>query len=261
MFKKIEFKKECIHCVPDENLVGKRVLFGDNWTDIKSQVESNNWTSCRRTLSSINYDSNCPFVIKNDNKILEQYKFVYYDSEWNRNDEETVYYCYLDRDIEPIQFMISNEKPSSHIYAEFTDRDLACKWCYMHDRIAYIARAWEEGKTIQRRNAYGNWEDCEPEWDLYVDYRVKPEDKLEPIEIEKDTYVANGAEISKKRRMTNKELAYWLAQSKGQKATINGNAVCCHNYDLDDDDKEVGDCMIRGWDEKEWHEPEVEVTI
>ena len=62
-------------------------------------------------------------------------------------------------------------------------------------------------------------------------------------------------EPKKPRRMTNRELAKWLAQGNGQKATINGNAVCCHNYDLDDDNKEVEDCMIRGWDEAEWHEP------
>lgn len=62
-------------------------------------------------------------------------------------------------------------------------------------------------------------------------------------------------EPNEPRRMTNRELARWLAQGNGQKATINGNAACYHIYDLDDDNKEVEDCMIRGWDEAEWHEP------
>ena len=186
MFKKIIFKKECIHCVPDESLIGKRVLYGDTWTSIKEQVESNNWTSRRRTLNSISYDFDYPFVIKDDYKILGRYKFVYYDSEWDEDDEETICYCYLDRDIEPIQFMINYEKPSSHIYAEFTDRDLACKWCYMHDRIAYIAKAWEDGKTIQflsrQQQLNGEWIDVwydfakgeEPKFVEQTEYRVKP---------------------------------------------------------------------------------------
>ena len=85
-FKKFNFKKECIHCIPeDESLIGKRVLFGDTWTDIKGQVERNNWTSCRRTLKLIDHESCCPFIIDNDFK-TGQYKFVYYDPEWNELD-------------------------------------------------------------------------------------------------------------------------------------------------------------------------------
>lgn len=169
MFKKFNFKNEYIHCVPlDENLIGKRVLFGDTWTDIKGQVESNNWTSCRRTLKSIDYESCCPFIIDNDFK-TGQYKFIYYDPEW---EIEKAYYCYLSKD-EP-EFIFDNEKPSSHVYAEFTSYFEANEWCNKHDRHALEAKAWEEGKTIQRKNVNGNWEDCEPEWDLNIKYRVKP---------------------------------------------------------------------------------------
>lgn len=82
MFKKLTFKKECIYCVPDESLIGKNVLYDDSWTDIKSQVESNNWTSRRRILSSIDYKSCCPFVIDVYDGALKQYRFIYYDSEW-----------------------------------------------------------------------------------------------------------------------------------------------------------------------------------
>lgn len=264
MFKKITFKKEYIHCVPDECLIGKRVLYGDTWTDIKGQVESNNWTSRRRTLSSISYDSDYPFVIKDDNERLRQYKFIYYDTEWETEEPTKIYYCYLRKD-EP-EFIFDNEKPSNHVYAEFTDYFEANEWCKKYDRFALEAKAWEEGKTIQRKNVNGNWEDCEPEWDLYVDYRVKPEDKPEPIEIEKDVYVANGAEIPKKRRMTNRELAKWLAQGNGQlgyKESENNifNISTSCVYDCMDNALVDENIVIRSWDEKEWHEPEVEVRI
>ena len=172
MFKKFNFKQEYIHCIPsDESLIGKRVLYGDTWTDIKGQVESNNWTSCRRTLKSIDYESCCPFIIDNDFK-TGQYKFIYYDPEWN---EETTYYCFLDRDID--RFMFDYEKPSSHIYAEFTNRNLADHWCKTHDKFAEIAKAWEDGKTIQHNS--GTWHDCHdnnPFWDLNTEYRVKPDE-------------------------------------------------------------------------------------
>lgn len=48
----------------------------------------------------------------------------------------------------------------------------------------------------------------------------------------------------------------WLAKGNGQKATIHGIVVTYHNYDLNDDDKPVEDCMIRSWYSDKWHEPE-----
>ena len=60
-----------------------------------------------------------------------------------------------------------------------------------------------------------------------------------------------------KRRMTNRELAQWLAEGKGQKASINGNALTYHTYELNKDDTPVYDCMIRAWNEAKWHEPDV----
>lgn len=257
MFEKFNFENEYIHCVPDESLIGKRVLFGDTWTDIKGQVESNNWTSCRRTLKSIDYESCCPFIIDNNFK-TGQYKFIYYDPEW---EEKTTYYCYLDRDINPIQFMFYDKKPSSHIYATFIDACEATKWCRLHDKFAEIAKVWEDGKTIQYFNESAKWIDCaynKPCWELGTEYRVKPN---EPVEVETSKgkmYLANGAEISKKRRMTNRELAKWLAQGKGQ--WMGASCTICMSYNYNADNNKVPNgIMIRSWDETEWHEPEVEM--
>ena len=353
------FKKEFIHCVPDESLIGKRVLYGDTYKEIIEQVGSDNWKSCRKVLIEIDENKAfCPFGIKEDDANRIHYRpFVYYDPEWN---EETIYYCYLDRDDEIIQFMYDDKKPSSYIYATFTDEHEATKWCNSHDKFAEIAKAWEDGKTIQYCE-YGekDWCDCEPCWDLNVEYRVKPDEETvyycyldkdgkrscfsytskkpdthiyakftrvsdaldwcynhngfaeiakawedgktiqfhsiypsfneewldcansqpswdlnteyrikpdEPVEVETSEgkmYLANGAKIPKKRRMTNRELAKWLAQSKGQWRSADANFIgMTYSYGMYEDAEEVlAGIMIRDWDETEWHEPEVEMSV
>ena len=65
----------------------------------------------------------------------------------------------------------------------------------------------------------------------------------------------------KKRRKTNRELAKWIMQGNGQMKQRDGKYI--HNtfnvYDVHDDDTPCPDYLvIRGWDETEWHEPEVE---
>lgn len=62
--------------------------------------------------------------------------------------------------------------------------------------------------------------------------------------------------VKEPRRMTNRELAKWLAQGNGQwKGTTTIHAVDT-SYSYTFDDKEVPDgIMIRGWDEEEWREP------
>ena len=67
----------------------------------------------------------------------------------------------------------------------------------------------------------------------------------------------------KKRKMTNRELAKWLAQGNGQWRRIANKDTVALSYCYSIfDDKEIPDgIMIRGWDETEWHEPEVEVSV
>lgn len=65
-----------------------------------------------------------------------------------------------------------------------------------------------------------------------------------------------------KRRMTNKELAEWLAKGNGE---VKHNGVYSitidhfHNYFKSDENKEVDDCLIRKWDSDKWEEPLIEV--
>ena len=65
----------------------------------------------------------------------------------------------------------------------------------------------------------------------------------------------------KKRRWTNRELAKWIWQGNGQVKNRDGyyTLIACTAYDIRDDNKPCPDYyVVRGWDETEWHEPEVE---
>ena len=273
LFKKFNFKKEYIHCVPDESLIGKCVLCGDTYKKIIEQVESNNWPSYRRVLVEIDESVDiCPFGINDTGIIKDRIRycpFVYYDPEWDKEDEKTVYYCYLDKDGKRSCFSYTSKKPDTHIYVEFIRVGDALDWCYNHGKFAEIAKAWEDGKTIQFRTLYPSlfneeWLDCpnnQPSWDLNTEYRVKPNEPVEVETSEGKMYLANGAEIPKKRRMTNRELAKWLAQGNGECRFNSGIRSTTYTYTHDNEPVTDKNVTIRGWNEEEWHEPEVEVSV
>jgi hypothetical protein len=114
--------------------------------------------------------------------------------------------------------------------------------------------AYKQGKVIQFRyhgESDDGWAYCTgvPKWLDTCEYRVKPE--AEHHAMPERT----------KRRMTNRELARWIAQGNGQAKDINVPVVTLRGlvYDEADDDKPCPSYLaIRGWDETEWHEPEVE---
>ena len=74
-------------------------------------------------------------------------------------------------------------------------------------------------------------------------------------------YCQGFRELKEVRRMTNRELAQWVWQGNGQVKYRDGyyTLIACTAYDIRDDNKPCPDYyVIRGWDETEWHEPEVE---
>ena len=75
------------------------------------------------------------------------------------------------------------------------------------------------------------------------------------------TQFCEGFKEPKKRRMTYRELAKWVAQGNGQVKDIDCSTITARGvmYDDGDDDKGCPDrLLIRGWDETEWCEPIVE---
>jgi hypothetical protein len=145
----------------------------------------------------------------------------------------------------------------------YYDPNYECKVAYAH------------GKTIQFKSQYGDkeWVDCGcPAWSETYEYRVKPEDSkcnTCSYQCEPDMPCRTCGDGSNykprvivhgKRRMTNRELARWLARGNGQVKHHASNYTLntLNAYNVHDDDKECPDyLLIRGWDEEEWHEPEV----
>lgn len=64
-------------------------------------------------------------------------------------------------------------------------------------------------------------------------------------------------ELKEPKRMTNRELAKWLAQGNGQLKLRSGDISTYFIY-TKDNSYVPKDYMIRGWDEAEWHEPIVQ---
>lgn len=68
-------------------------------------------------------------------------------------------------------------------------------------------------------------------------------------------------EPRRKRRMTHRELAKWIAQGNGQAKNIYSHTITSRGlmYDEGDDDEPCSEYLvIRGWDETEWSEPLIE---
>lgn len=119
---------------------------------------------------------------------------------------------------------------------------------FYYDPNYECKRAWKNGKQIQSKSKVyidAEWVDDDyPDWNNSCEeFRIKPE------------------ELKMKRRMTNREFAKWLAQGNGQAKNTDGGYITSRGveYDIGDDDKPCPDWLvIRGWDETEWHAPEVE---
>lgn len=67
----------------------------------------------------------------------------------------------------------------THIYYSTTDIEAAFKWCTAHNKFADVAKAWEDGKTIEFRpvTEKKHWAILmSPSWGwgLQYEYRVKP---------------------------------------------------------------------------------------
>lgn len=108
-----------------------------------------------------------------------------------------------------------------------------------------VMKAYEEGKKIEyKTTTYGTWKDMDfvPNWNWgEYDYRIKPEEK--PV------------------RMTNRQLAEWLARGFGSWKMKRGATVYMDiSYQIFEGNTPVSDSFhIRPWGSDEWLEPTVDI--
>ena len=67
------------------------------------------------------------------------------------------------------------------------------------------------------------------------------------------------AEIEKQRRMTNKELSWWLSEKPHRELKISNYIYHDYDYKENEQDAEVTDFLLIREDDGEWREPLVEV--
>ena len=67
------------------------------------------------------------------------------------------------------------------------------------------------------------------------------------------------AEIKKQRRMTNKELAWWLSEKPHRELKIRDYIYHDYDYKENEQDAEVTDFLLIREDNSEWREPFVEI--
>lgn len=110
-----------------------------------------------------------------------------------------------------------------------------------HDPNYEAKVAYSQGRKIQYSKVNGVWVDApEPRWYEDGKYRIAPEPGT--------------------RRYTNRELAEWVADNRGQILKRNRMVSVSYYYLEGYDDAPVpGNVKIRAWSETDWHEPLVEV--
>lgn len=63
------------------------------------------------------------------------------------------------------------------------------------------------------------------------------------------------AEIPEQKKVTNRELARWLAKGNGEVTWAN-NVLSNWNYSNDEENKALDESLsVREWDDTEWHKP------
>ena len=267
------FDKQFVHVIWDDALLRKPCFYADKMVDLIKYVE-NNITPFKGIVIKTN-DVNFPFAppdcdmgyrfaycdpnyelkrAYNEGKTIQCRSSMgnWYDCEpdWNTKDmyrvKPAVYYVRPTKyyvGIGPQKTLTWDFDPATykHVYAYFDSGIDASKWIEEHKKFVPVMCAFERGLTVEYKRRGDDW--CiaaTPSWDLQLRYRVKPNAKS-------------------KRRMTNRELAKWLADGNGQKIEgLNKFVYTTYAYKDGDNVPCRRGVLIRGWNETEWHEPEME---
>lgn len=280
--------KECFY---DDEIDGLRNIVNANDTVFKGCLEPNTSEYPFRAISKgrnsswrfAYYDPNYMYKVAYSKGAQIQHRekgtsawfsgIPCWDSRYEYRIKPTVYYVGIGR--QKLLTQATEATTYKHVYASFDNPQDANAWIIAHKKFVPVMRAFEKGLTIEYKVRCGDWTRAStPSWDLRLRYRVTPM-HTKSTQTKFIPHCSGCAHVTKsftsepcskcfdasrwepqKRRMTNRELSKWLAEGKGQKASINGNALTYHTYEMNDD-KPAHDCMIRAWNETMWHEPDV----
>lgn len=291
------FDKKFVYFLWEDKLEGKICFYEDNINDLKQSVNNNlkSFTSALSYSDVPSYpfrvtkdrwswrfayydpDYDCKVAYEKGEKIQFRPKgdFTWVDCaspQWSEDYEyrikpEAKYYI----GIGILKSLAWDSYPTAfkHVYASVNSLQEVYDWIKTHKRFIPVMRAFERGLTIEYKDKGGDWQKAStPSWSLNLRYRVKP--KASPLKGSQQKQAPSDCLMSCKdgdivcfeskvmRRMTNRELAKWLAEGKGQLKFRDGDTTTNHFYCKGDNVFVPKGWMIRAWNENEWREPEVE---
>ena len=120
---------------------------------------------------------------------------------------------------------------------------------------------WQKNPTSRVMWVWGYDEDCKVQ--RKVIYVLKAGVYENPVltvadECACETY-KHCAEIEKQRRMTNKELSWWLSEKPHRELKLGDYIYHDYDYKENEQDAEVTELALIREDDEEWREPLVEV--
>lgn len=253
--KKI-FDKKFVYLEWDDELKGKKVFVGDTLPQLMVSVNGH-CDSLQEVSNNISDDSFYPFISSCGN----WHAMVYYDPNYEC---KVAYYTHGKtiqcRNKGEDKWIITSN-PSWLDRCEYRVKPEMWTACIDNEGIVSVMPARDWNKDAGRELINGTRNECK---DYAIGrYCMNCIHRVSSCCV--PTLACQGfsepREPKKKRRKTNRELAQWIAQGNGQVKHRDGKYA--HNtfnaYDIHDDNKPCPDYLvIRGWDETEWHEPEVE---
>lgn len=221
------FDKRFLVMPDDKSIIGKKVFYRDTFTGIINEVENGDVNSDRYgVLDDISVGSANPFYIDD-----VYWSLAYYDP----NYECKVAYSQGKQ----IQIQVQNRDGYSDEWADVKQPIWSKREVYRVKPDTWYVHDMADGKFYKDKSS-----------DTYVEF--------EGTEAECDAWIAE--HTPKTRRYTNRELARWCADNKGQYKVKCGMCYTQHTYyECDENTQVAEEILIREWGSDEWYEPLVEV--
>jgi len=278
------YDKKYVYFEWDDELEGKKGFVATDILHIKKQV-----SECTDTMTELHHSSNNikPFATKYYDS---NYTFAYYDPNYEvkkaYNESEKLQWKYRDKedwndwdndscptffddttgyelrvkpdDCETDNYYFSNKgeiKSYSKDAEEFARKRVNYEMSYT-DNMDFTDAQIEWIKDhiyISVRNAY------QSAVDKWRNLQEMVSDTCHIMSGNKGnrTYRIGSKESEKDRHITNKELAMWLSQGKGQVQDRRTGRISTNYYYFEYDDAQIDyiNIAVRKWEDDEWHEP------
>lgn len=267
------YDKKYVYFDWDDELEGKKGFFSDSINDLKRNVNNNNsWFG--EIHKCTNSDGSFPFEFIDDSYNVYPFKFCYYDPfyEFRKaylEGKQIQFKDYFDnwRDMLGIPIFSSKveyrikPKISVNNYINYSDYQSTEPRCYLSvNKNGYLE--FTISQNITNNTIYnGTRKECERMMKIIAD--EFGEEVFSHWDTPRLRYIIDKYSHEKyKRRMTNRELAEYLAKGNGEvknsKYIIGTSTSCVYKNNTENENVD-DNILIRDFGSDEWREPLIEV--